>query len=62
MNILKILAIMMVCLLVANIVLFIMGRLSILLFWIIIIICAIIAFWVIPRLKPMPTPVEIKKE
>ena len=42
MKILKLLAIMMVCLLVANIILYTIGRLSTLLFWII-----IITLWVI---------------
>ena len=55
MNALKLSAIMMICLLVANIILFVMGKISNLLFWIIIIVCAIIAFWVLPRLNPALT-------
>jgi antibiotic biosynthesis monooxygenase (ABM) superfamily enzyme len=51
MNILQVLAIMIVCLAVANAVLFALGKISNLLFWIVIIVCAIIAYWVIPRIR-----------
>ena len=56
MNTLKLSAIMMVCLLVANIVLFVMRKISITLFWIIIVVCAIIAFWVLPRINKTTSP------
>ena len=51
MNILKVLAIMIVCLAVANAVFFALGKISALLFWTTIIVCAIIAYWVIPRIR-----------
>lgn len=61
MNILKILAVMVICLVVANIILYTIGRLSTLLFWIIIIVAAIIAYWIMPRLRKN-TAAEIKQE
>ncbi|MBI4918876.1 hypothetical protein HY837_03035 [archaeon] len=47
----KILSIAVIIILVVNIALFSLGKISPLLFWIIIIICAANAYFVIPKLK-----------
>ena len=62
MNILKVLAVMVICLATANVVLFAMGKLSTLLFWIIIIVCAVIAFWVVPRVSRLKEESNQKNE
>ena len=51
MNALKILAIIMLVLVVLNLILFAMGIISPLTFWVIIIAIALIAFYIIPNMK-----------
>ena len=51
MNALKILAIIMLVLVVLNLILFAMGRISPLTFWFIIIAIALTAFYIIPNMK-----------
>lgn len=47
----KMIAVMLVILMVANITLFLTGRLSSGLFWIVIVFCAIMAWWGVPYLR-----------
>ena len=58
MNILQVLSIMIIVLAIANVVLFAMGRIAPLLFWIVIIVCAIIAFWAVPKLNKQKENIE----
>ena len=50
-NVLKVVGVVCILLLVLNLVLFIVGRISGLLFWIVIIIAALLAFKVLPKMK-----------
>lgn len=51
MNSIKLIAIMLTILVIADIVLFSFGKISVLLFWIVIIFCAIMAYFGIPYMK-----------
>jgi len=51
MNSIKLIAIMLTILVIADIVLFVFGKITALLFWIVIIFCAIMAYFGIPYMK-----------
>jgi Flp pilus assembly protein TadB len=51
MNYLKLIAVLLLMLVVVNLVLFALGKLSVLTFWFVIIGSALIAFYIIPNLK-----------
>ena len=51
MNSIKLIAIMLAILVIADIVLFSFGKISVLLFWIVIVFCAIMAYFGIPYMR-----------
>lgn len=50
-EVIKLLGILFVLLIVVNLILFIIGRIKGYVFWVVIIICGIVAYKVLPRLK-----------